>query len=107
MTTKPNTRPSIGIVEGTSAALAGGGAITFAFFPLAIPIVALTALAAAPLLLPLLAAGLIAAIVGAPVLLVRRLRQRRRLKHGEPTSAASASEVGVTPDRQLLVGRSA
>jgi uncharacterized membrane protein YhaH (DUF805 family) len=55
----------------------GAGIITVALFPLAIPIVALTAVALLPLLVPLVVIGVLAGIVAAPVLLVRRLRGRR------------------------------
>jgi hypothetical protein len=72
-------RPSAegsGLLEGSSAALTGLGALTFAFFPLAIPIVALTAVALIPFLVAGLAIGLAAAVVTAPVLLGRWLHRR-------------------------------
>ena len=71
------TRAS-GLVEGGSAALTGVGALTFAFFPLAIPIVALTAIALIPFLVVALAVGLAAAVVAGPLLLARWLRERAR-----------------------------
>jgi membrane protein implicated in regulation of membrane protease activity len=55
----------------------GAGIITVALFPLAIPIVVLTVVALLPLLVPLAAIGLLAGVVAAPVMLVRRLRSRR------------------------------
>lgn len=54
----------------------GGGIIILALFPLALPILLLTAFAVLPLLLPALAAGLLIGIVALPMLLVRRLRRR-------------------------------
>ena len=60
----------------------GGGIITMALFPLALPLLALTAIAALPLLVPVLAAGLLIGVVALPVLLVRvairALRRKRR-----------------------------
>ena len=55
----------------------GLGIIAVALFPLAIPIVVLTAVALVPLLVPLAAVGLLAGLITAPVMLVRRLRARR------------------------------
>jgi membrane protein implicated in regulation of membrane protease activity len=71
-------KPSIDVAEGTSAAFVGTGALVLAFFPLAIPLIALTAVALIPLLVPVLAAALVGAVVAAPVLLVRRLGRRSR-----------------------------
>jgi membrane protein implicated in regulation of membrane protease activity len=72
------TADGSGLVEGSSAALTGLGALTFAFFPLAIPLVALTAVALIPLVAIALAAGLVAAVAAAPLLLVRSVRGRLR-----------------------------
>jgi hypothetical protein len=57
------------LADEVSPLLAGGGIITAALFPLAIPIIALTAIAAAPLLL----VPLVIAIVAAPYLVIRGL----------------------------------
>ena len=62
----------------------GAGIITVALFPLAIPIVVLTAVALLPLLVPLAAIGLLAGVIAAPVM-VRRLR-------GRPGSGPAAEE---------------
>jgi hypothetical protein len=56
--------------------LVGGGIITMALFPLAIPLLALTAVAVIPLLVIPLVGGLVAALVAVPVLLVRGLARR-------------------------------
>jgi hypothetical protein len=64
---------SIDLIEGTGAALVGGGVVTMALFPLAIPMVALLAVAALPLLLLAVAGALLAAVLAAPVLLLRAL----------------------------------
>ena len=69
---------SIGVVEGTAAALVGVGVLVLALFPLSIPFIALTAVALIPLLVPVLAVALVGAIVAAPLLVVRRLRRRTR-----------------------------
>ena len=61
------------VVSGASVALVGLGIVTFALFPLALPILILTAAATIPLLLPVVAIGLVLAVVAAPILLVRRL----------------------------------
>jgi hypothetical protein len=73
MSTTTTTHSSSDVFEGVSAVLVGGGAVTLALFPLALPIIALTVIAAIPLVLVALAAGLVAAAVAAPILLVRRL----------------------------------
>jgi hypothetical protein len=59
------------IIDEVSRWGVGGGIITIALFPLALPIIALTVVAALPLLLIGLAGVLAAAVVIAPVLLVR------------------------------------
>ena len=51
----------------------GGGIITLALFPLAVPILVLTAVATIPLLLPFLAVGLLIGGVALMVLVVRGL----------------------------------
>ena len=56
--------------------LVGGGILSFMFAPLAIPLILLTAAAVLPLLLLPLAAGVLAAIVAAPVLVIRGLWRR-------------------------------
>jgi hypothetical protein len=68
-----STHRSIDLIEGTGAALVGGGVITMALFPLALPMIALLAVAALPLLLLAIAGALLAALVAAPALLLRAL----------------------------------
>jgi hypothetical protein len=82
-------RPADAVVDGVSGALVGGGIVTMALFPLALPILALTAVALLPLVLIGLAAGLVGAILAAPILLVRRLARRAR--------RPAASEADHTP----------
>jgi hypothetical protein len=63
-------------LDGTLAFAAGAGIVTLALFPLAIPIVGLTAVALIPLLIPLLLIPLAVGLVAAPFLLLRRLFRR-------------------------------
>jgi hypothetical protein len=67
----------------------GLGIVTVALFPLAIPIVVLTAVALLPLLVPVLALGLVAA----PVLLARRLLRWR--KRSDPHEGGRSLRVGT------------
>ena len=64
------------VIDTVSGFLVGGGILTMALFPLAIPIVVLLIVAA----LPLLAAGavlaLIGAVVAAPIVLIRGLSRK-------------------------------
>src|SRR5918996_453787 len=65
------------VVDEASKWSVGLGVVGVAIFPLAIPFVLLTALALLPLLVPVLALGLIAGVVALPVMLVRRLARTR------------------------------
>jgi hypothetical protein len=58
------------VVEEVSAWAFGGGVLTFALFPFALPVLLLTV----AFVLPFALAGLAIAVVAAPILLVRRLR---------------------------------
>jgi hypothetical protein len=69
---------SVSMLDGASALLVGAGVITMALFPLALPIIVLTAVAVLPLLLLPLALGLVVAAVALPVLCVRALWRRVR-----------------------------
>ncbi len=73
---KTAENPPTGLLDTASEFLVGGGILTMALFPLAVPIVALLIVA----VLPLLAVGALVAVVGlvlaAPVVLVRKLRKR-------------------------------
>ena len=62
------------VVEETSAWALGGGVLTFALFPFALPILLLTVAFVLPVVLAGLAIALALAAVAAPILLVRRLR---------------------------------
>ena len=73
MTSSSSDSTTADLVEGTAAAAAGLGIITMMLFPLAIPVLALTAVALIPLLIPLLLIPLVGGLVAAPFLLLRRL----------------------------------
>ncbi|MGH2590169.1 MAG: hypothetical protein ACRDGW_05165, partial [Actinomycetota bacterium] len=59
------------VADTLSAWGVGAGMITMALFPLAIPILALTAVALLPPLVPVVAQGLVVALVALPVLAAR------------------------------------
>jgi hypothetical protein len=73
-----STPPTGDMAQGAIAASVGGGILTMALFPLAIPLLVLTVVATLPLLVPLLAAGLVVAVVAVPIRLMRRLAAARR-----------------------------
>ena len=68
--TDPSTRA---LLDGTLAVATGAGVVTMALFPLAIPILLLTAVALVPLLLPLALIFLAGGLIAAPFLAARRL----------------------------------
>jgi membrane protein implicated in regulation of membrane protease activity len=78
MNAKSTARRRAELTDEVSKWTVGAGIITVALFPLAIPIVVLTAVALLPLLVPLAAIGLLAGVVALPVMVVRRLRGRRK-----------------------------
>jgi hypothetical protein len=78
----------IELLDEVMSWLTGLGLITFVIFPLALPLIALTALLAIPLLL----AAVPLAILAAPMLLIRRLlRARRREDSGYSPPAVNRS----------------
>lgn len=85
-------------IAGISAGLTMIGVLGFALFPLALPIIVLTGVFAAPLLLPAIPLLLLV-----PVALAAR-RVARRLKRREPArpTAASASPSAAPSPRPLL-----
>jgi hypothetical protein len=60
-------------IDTASDYLVGGGILTMALFPLAIPMIALLAVVALPLLLIAVVPALIGAVLAVPVLLLRAL----------------------------------
>lgn len=85
------------IVDEASNWLVGGGIVTMALAPLALPGIALLLVAAIPLLALGLAGGLLAAIVIGPILLVRALV--RRISGLRRPKRARAEVLRVNPAR--------
>jgi hypothetical protein len=79
------------VADEVSKWTVGGGIVPVALFPLAVPILILTAIAVLPLLVPLLAAGLAVGVIALPILLFRKLgRSLGRLRPRERTPGAPA-----------------
>jgi membrane protein implicated in regulation of membrane protease activity len=76
MSNNANEHSSTEVVDTMSEFLVGGGILTMALFPLAIPIVALLIVAALPLLAVGAALAIVGAILAAPIVLVRALSRR-------------------------------
>jgi hypothetical protein len=99
MSTEPTPHSYPELADELSAWLAGGGIVTMALFPLALPIIALTAVAAIPLLLVPLAAALVAGLIVVPLRLARRASRARRRRADGPvtdrTVIASSWRSGI------------
>lgn len=76
MNAESTARSRVEVADEVSKWTVGLGIITFALFPLSLPILILTAVAVLPLLLPALAVGLLIGVVAVPILAVRSLRRR-------------------------------
>jgi hypothetical protein len=76
------------VVDEISTWTVGLGVITIALFPLAIPFLVLTGVAVIPLVLPVVAIALVAAVVAVPAVL---LRGRGRRLSARVSSARAAS----------------
>jgi Flp pilus assembly protein TadB len=76
MNAESTARSRAEVVDELAKWTVGLGVISFALFPLALPILILTAVAVLPLLLPALAVGLLIGVVAVPILAVRSLRRR-------------------------------
>ena len=76
MNAESTARSRAEVADEVSKWTVGLGIITFALFPLSLPILILTAVAVLPLLLPALAVGLLIGVVAVPILAVRSLRRR-------------------------------
>jgi hypothetical protein len=85
MNAESTSRSRAEVADEVSKWTVGLGIITFALFPLALPILILTAIAVLPLLLPALAVGLLIGVVAVPILAVRSLGRtiRARRSKGE------------------------
>jgi hypothetical protein len=85
------------IVDELSKWTVGGGLIVLVLFPLAVPILVLTAVALVPLLAPILALGLLVGVVALPVLLARRMWRRAFPARRPVTAARAHSPVPSAP----------
>jgi Flp pilus assembly protein TadB len=105
MNTESSTHSRDELLTVASGWLVGGGLITMVLFPLAIPILALTAIAVLPFVLIPLAVALAVAVVAVPFLLVlrlgrsakRALRPTRTAEQGGPESRSGPA--GFAPAR--------
>jgi hypothetical protein len=98
--------PSRADVAGELSAWAvGGGVLTAALFPLAIPILALTAVAALPLVAVALVAGLAAALLMLPVLAVRGLIRRVSAARRAASPARQQASAHQAPSQALGISR--
>jgi hypothetical protein len=91
--------PSTNLLETASDYLVGGGILTMALFPLAIPMVALLIVAALPLLVAGVAVAAVGAVLAAPVLLVRGVWRRIAVSSGGEESSPG-SEHRSPPDER-------
>jgi hypothetical protein len=99
-TTVPQSRSMDGptaadVADTLSAWAVGAGVITLALFPLAVPILALTAVALLPLVVPVVAVGVAVALVA---LLVRAVRAAVRWARRAPRR--TSVERAPTPARR-------
>jgi membrane protein implicated in regulation of membrane protease activity len=85
MSTNPPPPTRAELADEASAWIVGGGTLTLALFPLALPALVLLAVGLIPLLIPLLGLGVLVAVLAVPFLLVRAVLRRalraRRPRH--------------------------
>lgn len=107
MASESTSHRSIEVVNGTSVGLVGIGIVTIALFPLALPILILTAVSLIPFLVPVVALAVVAAAIALPVMLVRGLwrRANRATRPSTPLCLARAS-ITHTTTSDLRAGRS-
>lgn len=77
MSAEPTTRSDPELLDELSAWLVGGGILTVALFPLALPFLLLTLAAMLPFVVVPLIGGLLAGLIALPVGLVRRALRAR------------------------------
>jgi hypothetical protein len=92
---QPTTPSSAEVANELSTWAVGGGILIFALFPLALPIIALTAVALIPLAIPLVVLALVGGLVAVPVLAWRRLW--RRSGRRSPARRPRAPERSASP----------
>ena len=96
-------RSLLDLLEEVTSGLVGAGLILFVLFPFAIPIILLTVVALLPVLVVGVVFGLLAAVVAAPFLLVRRIW--RALRRAPDQLGDAAPVVAAGDERnQLLLG---
>ena len=98
MTNKATEQPTTNLFDTASDFLVGGGILTMALAPLAIPMVALLIVAALPLLVVAVAIVIIGAALAAPVFLVRGAWRRLA------TMASRRRERRVIPGNRTVMG---
>jgi hypothetical protein len=89
-TPQPGPPPASEVAHEVSVWAVGGGIVATALFPLALPIIVLTAVALLPLLLPVIAVGLAVALLALPVLAMRAAGRLTRRALGRTTAAEQA-----------------
>ena len=105
------SRPTQETLVGVLGVSTGAGVITFALFPLALPILVLTVAALLPLAAIALVVGAATALIVAPIRLIARLRQRgRRAQRSMATRAvpgrapASGNSISSLPRPSARMG---
>jgi nucleoside-diphosphate-sugar epimerase len=105
MSTSATPPTTADLAEEVSAWAVGGGIITMALVPLALPVILLTAAAVVPLLVLGLAVAVVVAVVAAPLLLLRRLSRAipgfRRPQSG--VAAATGARTAACEVREMRV----
>lgn len=101
-TTLPENRRSespspVEVADTLSDWAVGGGIVTMALFPLAIPFLMLTAVALLPLLAPVVALGVVVGVVALPVMIVRAVARRMRARGRARAAANRAAAAHRAP----------
>jgi membrane protein implicated in regulation of membrane protease activity len=99
MSSKSDRESFLELFEEVANWLTGFGMITFAIFPFAVPLIALTALLAIPVVI----GGLLVAVLTAPVLLVGRVARARRREAEPSTQPRGRQATGPHSDGRLHV----
>src|SRR5262249_5539854 len=76
MSNRATEQTPMDLLQTFSEFLVGGGVLTMALFPLAIPVIALLIVAALPLVVIGAVLALVGAVIAAPVVLIRGLSRR-------------------------------
>jgi hypothetical protein len=96
-------RSLLDLLDEVSDGLVGAGLVLFVLFPFAIPIIALTFVALLPVLVVGVVFGLLAAVIAAPFLLLRRLW--RALRRAPDERGDAAAVIAARAERnELLLG---